>query len=51
MKERWSSIMDISLMDICFILKSMVKVKRHIIVGFVLRDWLLINLKLTTMGS
>jgi hypothetical protein len=38
-------------MDICFILKSMVKVGSHITMGSVLRDQLLISLKLATIGS
>jgi hypothetical protein len=37
--------------DMCFILKNMGRVKRHIIVRFVLRDRLLMSLKLTIMGS
>jgi len=37
--------------DMYFILKNMGRVKRHIIVRFVLRDRLLMSLKLTIMGS
>jgi hypothetical protein len=38
-------------MDMCFILKNIGRVKRHITIGFVLRDRLLMSLKLTIMGS
>jgi hypothetical protein len=36
-------------MGTCFILKIMGRVERHIIMGFVLRDRLLVSLKLTIM--
>jgi len=39
------------LMDTCFILKNMGRVERHIKVGFVLKDRLLISLKLTIMRN
>jgi len=42
--------MIISSMDMCF-LKNIGKVERHITMKFVLRDQLLISLKLTIMGS
>ena len=51
MKERWCAITDISLLGVCFILKSMVNVEKHTTVGFMLKDQLLISLKLTTIGS
>jgi hypothetical protein len=38
-------------MDMCFILKNMGRVERHITMEFVLKDQLLMNLKLTTMES
>jgi hypothetical protein len=38
-------------MDKFFILKSMIMVEKHIIVGFVLNDGFLMSLKLTIMGS
>jgi hypothetical protein len=38
-------------MNMSFILKSMVKVKRPIIIEFVLRDQLLMSLKLIVIGS
>jgi len=38
-------------MDMSFILKSMVRVKRRITVKFVLRDQLLMSLKLIIMKS
>jgi hypothetical protein len=51
LKERSSSITGISSMYTCFILKSMVRVERPIIVEFVLRDKLLMSLKLIIIGS
>jgi len=38
-------------MDMCFKLKNMNKVERHLTVIFVLRDQLLMSLKLTTIKS
>ena len=38
-------------MDMCFILKRMVRVERHITVGSVLMNGLLMSLKLTNMES
>jgi hypothetical protein len=38
-------------MNMSFILKSMVNVKRPIIIEFVLRDQLLMSLKLIVIGS
>jgi len=43
--------MNILSMDTCFILKNIGKVKRYIAVGFVLRDQLLMSLKLTIMEN
>jgi hypothetical protein len=43
--------MSISSMDTYFILKNIGMIERHITMKFVLRDRLLINLKLTTMES
>jgi len=51
LKEMSSSITGISSMYTCFILKSMVRVERPIIVEFVLRDKLLMSLKLIIIGS
>jgi len=47
----WNAKMSISSMDICFILKNMGRVERHITVWFVLKDRLVMSLKLTTMRS
>jgi len=41
LRERWSATTGISSMNMCFILKN----------EFVLKDWLLMSLKLITMGS
>jgi hypothetical protein len=38
-------------MDMCFILKNMGRVERHITIEFVLRNRLLMSLKLTIIGS
>ena len=38
-------------MDMCLILKNMGRVEIHITMGFVLRDRLVMSLKLTTMKS
>jgi hypothetical protein len=43
--------MIISSIDMCFLLKNIGKTERHITMEFVLRDQLLISLKLTIMGS
>lgn len=43
--------MIISSMDICFLLKNISKAKKHITMEFMLRDQLLINLKLTIIKS
>jgi len=51
LKEMSSAIISISSMDMSFILKSMVRVERPIIVEFMLRDQLLMSLKLIIMGS
>jgi hypothetical protein len=51
MRKGWSAIMGMSSMDMYFIQKNMGRVERHITVGFVLRDWLLMSLKLTIMGN
>jgi hypothetical protein len=50
-KKRSNVIMDISSMDIFFILKSMERVEIHIIVRFVLRNRLSISLKLIIMAG
>jgi hypothetical protein len=50
-EKKLGSITSISSMNMCLILKSMVKVERHIIAGFVLRDRLKMSFKLTTMRS
>jgi hypothetical protein len=50
-ERKLGSITSISSMNMCLILKSMVTVERHIIVGSVLRDRLKMSLKLTTMRS
>jgi len=51
LKERWSGTTCISSMDMCFILKNIGKVEKHITVRFVLKDHLLMSLKLTIMRS
>jgi hypothetical protein len=38
-------------MDTCFILKNMGRVERHMTMRFVLRDRLLVSLKLIIMGN
>jgi hypothetical protein len=43
--------MSISSMDMCFILKNMSIEERNIIMEFMLRDQLLMSLKLTTIES
>jgi hypothetical protein len=50
-KKRSNVIMDISSMDIFFILKSMERVEIHIIVRFVLRNRLSMSLKLIIMAG
>jgi hypothetical protein len=47
----WSATTSISSLDMCFILKKMDRVERHITMKFVLKDQLLMSLKLTTMES
>jgi hypothetical protein len=37
--------------SMCFILKNMSRVKKHVTVGFVLRDRFLMSLKLTIIGN
>jgi len=46
-----SATMSILSMDTRFILKNMGKVERYITVVFVLRDRLLVSLKLTILGN
>jgi hypothetical protein len=47
MKEKLSAITGILIMDMCFILKNKGMEERHITTVFVLRDRLIVNLKLT----
>jgi len=51
LQERSSVTTSISLTNMFFILKNMVRVERHVIVEFVLRKQLLMSLKLIIMRS
>jgi len=49
LKEKLSATMSIFSMDMCFILKNTSMEERHTTTVFVLRDRLVVSLKLTTM--